>query len=401
MSPAVSPPADASHTMAYDASRRVVVLFVSKSSGVDTWTWDGANWFRQTPVTSPPPMEGSLVYDSSHGVIVLQGRSYYGGLNRSETWTWNGNTWSAAYSKYTPPVRTRYPMAYDDDRHQLLLYGGTEGGGNRALGDTWIWKEWQSPPAEGPSIAAVVNAASFVPGVVDGSWLSILGANLSSTSRTWRADEIVNGSLPTSLDGVRVLIDGLPAAISYISPTQLNVQAPITGKAGDVVDVVITNSQGGNASTRAEVKAVSPGIFVYVQGGGQYPAALVTRADGKVDYLGPAGLFGSALASRPAKPGEIISLYATGLGPTNPLVPAGQVFSGSAPLSSPVVCEIDYHDVPVSYAGMVGVGLYQLNIKVPNVTAAGNKKVYCQVNGVLHQRELQVAIEEQGRNGRQ
>lgn len=396
MNPAVSPPERTYHAMAYDAERRAVVLYggmgYSANPLADTWSWDGVNWSRLSPAISPPAMDGcSMIYDSTSRVIVLQGQSGYGGPDRNETWIWNGTTWSAAYSTDVPPLSSRYTMAYDDEHRQLLLYGGRTGGGNRDSGDTWIWKEWQSTPSEGPLIASVVNAASYTPGIVDGSWLSILGANLSSSSRPWRGDEIVNGSLPTTLDGVRVLIDGLPAAISYISPTQLNVQAPITGKAGDVVDVIVTTAKGTSASTGAEVKTESPGIFVFSQGEGRYPAGLVARSDGNVDYLGPVGLFGSALASRPAKPGETISLYATGLGPTSPLVPAGQVFSGAAPLVGRVTCKIAHGDAPVTFAGMVGVGLYQLNVKVPNV-GAGDQLLFCDVNGTSIQGPLLVAV---------
>jgi uncharacterized protein (TIGR03437 family) len=84
-------------------------------------------------------------------------------------------------------------------------------------------------PRAPPSISAtngVVNGASFSSGIAPGAWVSIFGDNLAPTTRTWRSDEIVNGKLPTSLDGVSASINGKPAAVYFISPKQLNVQVP-------------------------------------------------------------------------------------------------------------------------------------------------------------------------------
>jgi len=181
-----------------------------------------------------------------------------------------------------------------------------------------------------PSITAVVNAASSLPGIADGSWVSIFGTNLSTTTRGWQSSDFVAGNLPTTLDGVSVAIGGLPAALSYISPTQLNVQAPLTGQTGPVSVVVTNNSQ--STATSAAVSRNAPGVFVFGPGGNKYAAAIIWNSSGTYEYLGPAGLFGSALTTRPARPGDILEIYATGLGPTNPPVPAGAVFSGSAPL---------------------------------------------------------------------
>ena len=87
-----------------------------------------------------------------------------------------------------------------------------------------------------PTITSVVNGASFLPGIESGSWVTIKGTNLSNTNpgRIWTSSEIVNGNLPTSLDNTSVSIDGNPAFVYYISPTQLNVQAPNDSTTGTV-----------------------------------------------------------------------------------------------------------------------------------------------------------------------
>ena len=234
-----------------------------------------------------------------------------------------------------------------------------------------------------PAILAVVDGASFLPSIVDGSWISILGTNLAPTTQMWQPDEIVNGRLPTLLDGVRVTVGGLPAAISYISPTQLNVQAPMTGVIG-LADVVVTSSSVAGPPAQAEVRRNSPGVFCFTPGGGRYPAAVIAPSGGGVDYVGPAGLFGTALVTRPARPGEIIELYVTGLGPTNPAVPAGQIFSGAAPIVDPVTVNIGGVAASVGFAGLTGTGLYQLNVTVPNLPP-GDQPLTINMTGAVSQ----------------
>jgi uncharacterized protein (TIGR03437 family) len=234
-----------------------------------------------------------------------------------------------------------------------------------------------------PTISEVVNGASLLPSIADGSWISIIGRNLAVTTRTWRPDEIVNGKLPTALDGIGVTVGGLPAPIYYISPTQLNVQAPVTGKTGPV-PVIVTNAYGVSASGTANIRRNSPGIFVFAQGGNKYPAAVILRSDGGADYLGPSGLLGPGFTMRPARPGEVVELYATGLGPTEPAVAAGYVVFGAAPLVDPIVVTIGGIRAPVSFAGITSPGLYQINVTMPDLPS-GEQPLLINVNGALSQ----------------
>src|SRR5438309_2203316 len=90
---------------------------------------------------------------------------------------------------------------------------------------------FDSVPLSTPTIdvGGVVSGASFQPGIVPGSWLTIKGSNLSPVaSDTWDK-AIVDGKLPTSLDGVSVNVGSKPAYVYFISPTQINVQAPDVG----------------------------------------------------------------------------------------------------------------------------------------------------------------------------
>lgn len=213
-----------------------------------------------------------------------------------------------------------------------------------------------------PTILAqngVVNGAGFQNGVTPGAWITIYGDDLAKTTRTWNAEsEIINGRLPTSLDGVSVTIDGKAAPVLFISPGQINVQAPSDISSG-AVQVVVRNSDGVSDPVTATVQTILPGFFLV---GRNYIAA--TRPDGSL--VAPAGTFEGA-TSTPARPGEAITLYGTGFGPTSPNVNSGEVFRGAAALLNAVQIRVGPTYADVSFAGLSSAGLYQFNVVTPNV----------------------------------
>lgn len=242
-----------------------------------------------------------------------------------------------------------------------------------------------------PTILSVVNGASFEPGSSDGSWISVLGENFGTSTRPWKGSDLSGDKLPTLLDDVQVTIDGVAAAIAYVSPSQLNAQVPTTGRTGPVSVVVSNGTHGVSDFGMINIQRASPGVFTFSPGGGKYPAALVVRVDGQVEYLGPASLFGGALPTRPARAGETIVLYATGLGPTNPAVPAGVAFSGAAKTIDPVSVVIGGVKATVAFSGLVSPGLYQVNVVVPN-SLDRESPLMLEVGGSAAQAGLVVAI---------
>ena len=91
--------------------------------------------------------------------------------------------------------------------------------------------------------------------------------------------------------------------------------------------------------------------------------------------MGPAGP-----SSRPAVPGEVIEIYGTGFGPTNPVTPTSQLVAQPAQLSVPAQVTLGGVNAQVQWAGIVSSGLYQLNVAIPNV-AAGDLPVRTSVSG--------------------
>jgi uncharacterized protein (TIGR03437 family) len=234
------------------------------------------------------------------------------------------------------------------------------------------------------TVTAVVNAGSFQPGIASGAWLAIFGTNLSQRTYTWQAADIVDGKLPTSLQGVSVTINGIPAYIDYISPTQINVLAPDDATMGSVQVQVTTAGQTSNAVT-VQKSQFSPAFLTL---DGSHVAAL------HLDYslVGPPNLLSGA-TSTPAKPGEIIQLYAVGFGPANPPQPTGQQVASATPLANDVQVTIGGQTATVQYAGLVQAGLYQFNVTVPAV-ANGDATLVATIGGIPSQKGVALTVQQ-------
>jgi uncharacterized protein (TIGR03437 family) len=232
------------------------------------------------------------------------------------------------------------------------------------------------------NITSVTNGASFQNGFASATWVSVFGANLSQTTRLWQDSDFVNGLLPTALSGVSVTINGLPAYVEYMSPTQINVLAPDDATVG-AVQVQVTTAQGSSNIFTAQKQQFAPAFFTM---GGTYAAA--QHAD--YSYVGKPGLLVGA-TSQPAKPGETILIYGTGFGPANPPLPSAQLVTTPALLANSVQFTIGGVTAPVDYAGLVGTGLYQFNVRVPNV-ASGDAAVVAQIGGVQTQTGVLITI---------
>jgi protocatechuate 3,4-dioxygenase beta subunit len=220
--------------------------------------------------------------------------------------------------------------------------------------------------------SGVVNAAGFQAGATPGAWISIYGSRLADSTRTWTANDIVDGKLPTKLDGVSVTINGKNAFVYYVSPSQINVQAPADTLSGNA-QVVVTNSNGASAATTVQLQAALPGFFRLTQ---EYVIATDTNGG----YIGPSGII-DGLLTVPARPLDTIVLWGTGFGPTNPNVTPGEVAVNASPLLNPVKLRIGQATSQVTYAGLTSAGLYQFNTVVPDLPN-GDYPVVAEVAGI-------------------
>ncbi len=234
-----------------------------------------------------------------------------------------------------------------------------------------------------PAIDHIITASGFggYPGVAaPGSWVEIYGTNLAGTTRQWVASDFTGAAAPTTLDGVSVTIGGKPAFLSYVSPTQINLQAPDVPP-GAGLPVVVSYQGQQSAAGSLTVNSQEPGLLApstFSVSGKQYVVA-IHAASGA--FVGNGSVPGVPAA--PATTGETLVFYGVGFGPVKPAVPAGQVAAGQATLAGKLTFTIGNSAATVSYAGIAPgvVGLYQFNVVVPGGLQNGDQTVTLSLNG--------------------
>jgi uncharacterized protein (TIGR03437 family) len=216
-----------------------------------------------------------------------------------------------------------------------------------------------------PAIApdGVVSAAGYQATISPGSWVAIYGQNLAPDTRTWRADEIHNGVLPTELDGVSVTIDGKAAAVYYISPTQISALVPNSASSG-LVQVYVTSSAGSSVPSFVTIAQAAPALFEWRGTNGQ-AFAVATYTDFR--HAGDPAVLADPTAT-PVKPGDTIILWGTGFGPTDPPTGDGLATQPAKLADAP---EVTIGGMPADYIGGAVTpgfaGLYEIAVRVPDV----------------------------------
>ncbi len=240
-----------------------------------------------------------------------------------------------------------------------------------------------SEPANAPYITTVVQGASFLPNCAPSAYLSIIGNGFPGPAVAWDPTT----TLPTELNGVQVQVGSQYAYIAYAGPTQINFLLPSTVPAG-LQNVEVTMPAGGMQSS-VQINAVAPGLFAYMLNGNNYPAALIA---GSAVVVAAAGALSSP--SRPATAGDFVELYGTGMGPTNPAAPDGVVFSQAYPASNLSAFQVTIGGIAatVTFAGLVGPGLFQIDIQIPNGLNGGDQPIVLTVNGIAAQPNLMLTI---------
>jgi uncharacterized protein (TIGR03437 family) len=222
----------------------------------------------------------------------------------------------------------------------------------------------------------VVPIDSTMNTIQPGEWISIYGSNLGVGQWTW------NGDFPEALGGASVTINGKPGYLSYVSPSQINLQAPDDTTVGSVP--VVVQTVNGTVTAAVTLAQTAPSFCLL---NGAHVAGIILRSDGSgaygggtYDIIGPTGnSFGYPTVA--AKAGDAISLFAVGFGPTSEVVPSGQPFSGAAPTGLAVTLLINKANVVSTFTGLSSAGLYQINLTVPAGLTSGDVPIEAIVGG--------------------
>ena len=233
----------------------------------------------------------------------------------------------------------------------------------------------------GPVILSggVVGLNNSVNRIQAGSWITIYGTDLATTTSVWS-----NGApFPTTLNGVNVSINGKPAYLWMVSPGQINLQAPDDSALGPV-EVVLTRS-GLRATATVTLAQVSPSFNLLDS---KHIAGVIIRPNktgafggGAYDVVGPLGT-SLGYPTIPAAAGETLLLYGVGFGPTSPSVPAGLPYVGAAAATYPIQFVVNGKTIVPDWAGISSPGLFQFNITVPSGLGTGDQPIQAIVNGV-------------------
>jgi len=221
----------------------------------------------------------------------------------------------------------------------------------------------------------VVNGASFAPGVAANSLATIQGTNLASVTDNWN-NSLAGGQLPTSLDGVTVLFNGKPAYLAYISPTQINLVVPDIS-AGTTPVVLTNNGTSPTGLFNTSASLYGPAFFTW-------PGTQVVATRQDYSYAAKSGTF-QGLTTVAAQPGDVLILWGTGFGPTNPPAPPGIPVPSDRIYASGTAPTVTINNVTATVYGAAlapgYAGLYQVAIQVPNSLADGDWPIVASIGG--------------------
>ncbi len=255
-----------------------------------------------------------------------------------------------------------------------------------------------------PTLNSAVNGATFLPPFSSLSMVSLLGTNfyLQGYTRTAGPGDYVNNAFPTKLGCISVQADWPGSAnpvllpLAFVDPTQINAQMPEIGTGPVTLTVIAnpgeTNELRSTVSTLTALQNFAPSFFVFPNS----KSVAAEEATTGTIVANPSVVAGAS----PAKPGDIVSLFGTGFGDTNPpLLPAGALATGIAYLSNPITVTIGGTTLASSdvlYAGLSPGsinGLYQFNVRIPADAPSGDVPVTISIGGFQTQAGATIPIQ--------
>ena len=216
----------------------------------------------------------------------------------------------------------------------------------------------------GPTNVAFSNGASFEQGMSPGSIVTITGNGIAPGVQGVVTPGFIVGPLPTSLAGVQVLFNGIPAPLYSVSNVNgkeaVTVQVPFELPPGTAT-VTLSSTSGGTATlANVPISLYSPGIFETLLNGQKLGVAI--RPDGS--YVSP---------SNPAHPGDVTCFFATGLGQVSPAAFTNSTGIAGQNVVAPLDVGVNNGGVRLVSATYLpsAIGVYEVCLQIPLDTATG------------------------------
>jgi uncharacterized protein (TIGR03437 family) len=352
------------------ASHRVLVWRDSKSAGAAS----GPDVILGSGTQPGTPVSASTIVDPVS--VALDGhRLFVGDAALHRVLVWNSLPTSgtqpadavlgqpdmnSSSDALPPPARIARPSALLSDGKNLFV---ADAGAHRVLVFT--------PSDFSLSEKSVLNSATGLHGsLAPGALVTIEGENLAS--RTETAVDDGEGTLPDSLVGIEVLLNGRPLPLLAASPDEIRCQLPYQLGGADSATLAIRDDVGSGRAAfsnavSVELHSVSPGILAFA--GPEPRAGIVVHVNSETGETSS-----PVTAAEPARPGQPVVIWASGLGEvvdtdglTQPV--AGRPYSGEAGnVLTAVQAEIDGQPLQVVSANLPphAIGIYQVEVLLPN-----------------------------------
>ena len=403
--PKTSPPPRRAFAMAFDSARGQAVLFggahpdpySASVNSNDTWVWDGENWNRKFPETSPQARHSfAMAYDSARGQVVLFSGSVADTNNRGapspgDTWVWNGGNWTPKAPKSSPGPRDSSVMANDSVRNQIVLFGGS---GNRGdLNDTWAWdgSNWSqsaiqnSPPVRSGAAMAYGCGQFLLFGgfslsapqlYLSDTWtMGTPGCPLTPPSQIPKTLSISSGDPQTAATGAAVAVAAKVTDMAGLPVVGAKVTFTVTSGTAEIASAVV-NTVGDGTATAQVTMGTAPGqVTIRADSSGLAPVTFTINV--VPPFINPAnGVIGLPMSTPPVMALSENALMqisgqgfvALGQGGT---VGDGDLVNGSLPASFRGVCV----SLSGAAAPLMAVNPTQIIFQVPVLPLGGTADV--------------------------
>jgi uncharacterized protein (TIGR03437 family) len=214
----------------------------------------------------------------------------------------------------------------------------------------------------GITAAALTNGATNQVGAISpGEVIVIYGSGIGPTQLvTYQPGS--GGQVPTSTGGTSVFFNGSAAPVLYSSATQVAALVPYN-ISGSLAQMYVQYQSQTSAPLNLSVATMTPAVFT-LNGSGSGQAAAINNTDGSIN--GPA---------KPAKAGDYVQVYITGVGQTNPPGVDGSINAVPLPqVQTTVTATVAGKAANVNYAGGAPglvAGVIQVNVQIPSGVSAG------------------------------
>jgi len=233
--------------------------------------------------------------------------------------------------------------------------------------------------------SGVVNAATFQPGsFAPGELITVFGTGFGPATLTGTTVD-ASGTLSNVVGETRVLFDGVPAPLIYVTRGQLSTLVPYAAAGRSSISMQVEYQGQLSGAVTLSIAQAFPGLFTADSSGRGQAAAF--NQDGSLNS-----------PANPAEKGGILVLYGTGEGQSNPAGADGKISTGFALTKPvlPVTVLINGISAEIIYAGAAPglvAGVMQLNVRVPdNVPSASALPIVVNVGGASSRFDVTVAV---------